>query len=199
MDTNLRVIRGKIYHSLLSVLVVGTALVFPQMAWAQHESQSVNARDHALQFVVIMNGPATFDATGLNIDLYAVSRGPRIGKATFVLLCIDGTFVPGVPRCNPDAVLLPGEIQYRDLVTFALPGGPIQGELMGWSVPNSKPAEHGGFLVTSVIEEGTISSATGIYARATGSFHSRIVTEVNEFGPVFVDRGLVLFDLKVSR
>jgi hypothetical protein len=135
----------------------------------------------------------------LNVDLFAVPRGARIGKATFVLLCIDGTIVPGVPRCNPNAVLLPGEIQYRDLVTFALPGGTIQGELMGWSVPNSKPVEHGGFLVTSVIEEGTIDSATGIYARATGSFQSRIVTEVNAFGPVFVDKGLVLFDLRVSR
>jgi hypothetical protein len=193
MDTNFQVIRDKIYSCLLSVLVIGVASVFPKMTWAQGESQSVNAQ----HFAVIMDGPVSFDETGLNIDLYAIPSGARIGKGTFVLLCIDGTIVPGVPPCNPNAILLPGEVQYRDLVNFALPGGTIQGELMGWSVPNSKPAEHGGFLVTSVTEEGTITSGTGKYTEASGSFHSRIVTEINNFGPVFFDQGLVLFDLRL--
>ena len=192
MDTNFQFIRAKIYRCVLSVLVLGVAFVFPTTTWAQGGSQSVNAQ----HFAVIMSGPVSFDQTGLNIDLYAVPSGARIGKATFVLLCIDGTIVPGVPPCNPNAILLPGEVQYRDLVYFALPGGTIQGELMGWSVPNSKPAEHGGLLVTSVTEEGTITSGTRKYAGASGSFHSRIVTEVNGFGPFFVDQGLVLFDLR---
>lgn len=164
----------------------------PRCCQAQGMSQSVNAH----QFSAILDGPVRSDFCDLFGQLqpclevdHGITGEARIGKATFALQCISLFPFPGVPPCE-------GQMDYRDFARFDLPGGTILGELDGWSSESTKSPEHGGDFVTSVIEEGRISQGTGKYAGAKGEFHSRIVTEIAGGGPFFIDKGLVLFEIR---
>lgn len=185
---------------ILTLLVCGT-IVFPQMNWARGNDKRVDSR----QFAVVMDGPIRQvpcdSALGfcLEIDLYSVRKNILIGKATFELLCSDPVFPP-FPSCNTATPLLPGQSHYRDMARYELPFGTIEVEFDGWLSENPRPAENGGALVLTGVEEGPITGGTGIYKGASGELKGRIVVEYADFGggnfgPFYLDKGLLLFEI----
>ena len=182
-----------------TLLVAAQGLSLPS-AQAQGKSPAVNAQ----RFAVLMDGPITFDESVIRANLYSFTSGALLGQTTRGEGCLSiDPPNPFAPPCPNPPVLLPGQFYYEDyVVTFTLPGGTIQGSLKGYEVFNSNPPVHGGDRCAAAVEEGVVTGGTGRYARASGSFSSRISDEfkfIEEFGlevPFWFNQSVVIFDLK---
>ena len=167
-----------------------------------------------MQFAVLLDGPITINESGdWSTDLYSIDGAKFIGRmvrqggqaAGCLNFASDVPPPPFLPPCANAPALRPGQFYYeRYVVTFEFPGGTLIGSLRGWEAFNSNPPVHGGIKSGAAVEEGKITSGTGIYQHVQGTFFSRISDEfqtVDFFGfsidaPIWFNKSIVVFTLK---